>query len=92
MKDTIVKLSKNIYGIFVSYAVLVGAVVAIIYLIGFLFGGNIGEVMAITGANIMKKTAMPTAAIGSLAGMVSFYYEGHALTISDEDEDKDNEE
>lgn len=85
MKNTIVNLSKNIYGALISYAVLVGAVVAVIYIIGFVIGGNAGESMAITGTNIIKKTAMPISAIGALAGMVSLYYEGHALMIDDED-------
>jgi len=81
MKNTITNLLKNTYGIALMGAVLAGALVAVLYIIGFIAGGAIGEQLAIFGAKVMKY-CITVAAIGSLVGMCAFYVEGsHELTM-----------
>lgn len=87
---TFIETLKNIFGLCLMVAVLVGAVVAGIYLIGFVIGGSTGENMAIFGAEIMKK-AITIAAIGSLVGMISFYLEGtHELTMDRKNDESES--
>ena len=85
MKYKIVDFIKNIFGICIMYSVLIGAVVAIIYILGFILGGSMGENLAITGAKIMY-SAITVAAIGSALGAIGFYLEGeHELTVNEND-------
>jgi len=74
-------------------AVLVGAVVAVLFLIGFVAGGTVGETLAIFGKEVMYK-AITLAAIGCLVGLIAFYVEGtHELKIdSNESSDEDIDE
>lgn len=91
MKQTFVNLLKNIFGICLMYAVFIGAVVAVMYILGFAVGGSTGEQMAIWGASIMN-TAIRVSALGSVIGMLGFYVEGtHELTMdSNNDEEEES--
>jgi len=62
-------------------SVLVGALVAVLFILGFIINGSVGESMAIVGKEIMYK-AITVAAIGSVVGMLAFYVEGtHELQM-----------
>lgn len=87
MKKSLISLLKNIFAICMMYAIFVGAAVAVLFIVGFILGGNIGEQSAILGSKTMK-SALTVSAIGSLAGMISFYLEGiHELTMDNEEEE-----
>jgi len=88
LKDKILDILKKIYGLAIMYSVLVGALVAAIYIIGFIAGGSFGEQMAKSGAKVMN-TAITVSAIGSVVGTLAFYFEGHELTM---DSNKEEEE
>jgi len=81
MKDKITNFLSSIFGVCMFIAVFIGAVSAVIYVIGFIVGGSFGESSAKFGALIMNK-AIPLSAFGSVIGMVSFYIQGtHELTM-----------
>jgi len=81
MKKKIISLCRNIFGICLMIAVLIGAVVAVLFIIGFIAGGSVGETLAIFSKNVMYK-AITLSAIGSLIGMLAFYIEGtHELKM-----------
>ncbi|GAK60589.1 hypothetical protein U27_00486 [Candidatus Vecturithrix granuli] len=64
------------------YAVFIGAVAAVLYVLGFIAGGSFGASCAMFGAKIMK-TGIPISALGSCIGMLGFYIEGtHELTMN----------
>ena len=81
MKDKIINFLSSVFGVCMFIAVFVGAVSAVIYIIGFIAGGAFGESCAKFGALIMNK-AIPLSAFGSVIGMISFYIQGtHELTM-----------
>lgn len=81
MKEKLADLLKSIFGICLAYSVLVGALVAAMYVIGFIIGGSAGQQLAIFGAKIMKY-AITISAAGSVIGMGAFYIENsHELKM-----------
>lgn len=81
MRKKLADFLKTIFGICLMYSVLIGALVCLIYLIGFIVAGILGEKMAILGAKIMN-TAITISAIGSFIGIIAFYIEdSHELTM-----------
>jgi len=91
MKKSIVNLCQHIFGICLTVAVLIGAVVAVLFVIGFIAGGSVGESLAIFSKNIMFK-AITISAIGSLIGMMAFYIEGTHELKMDSNEGADEED
>ncbi|MGI6778094.1 MAG: hypothetical protein ACOX7R_08780 [Acetivibrionales bacterium] len=86
MKKKIISLCQNIFGICLTIAVLIGAIVAVLFVIGFIAGGSVGESLAIFSKSIMYK-AITLSAIGSLIGMLAFYIEGtHELKMDSSEE------
>jgi hypothetical protein len=82
MKAKLVVLLQTIFGVCLMYAVMVGAVVFLIYLAGFDAGGNVGTSMAILGAKIMNG-AITMSALGAFVGIFAFYIEDtHELTMA----------
>jgi len=65
----------------------------VLFLIGFVAGGTVGETLAIFGKEVMYK-AITVAAIGCLVGLIAFYVEGtHELKVdSNKDVDEDIDE
>jgi hypothetical protein len=85
MKRRVVSLLKDVFGACLMYAVLVGVLVAAVYIIGFIIGGAMGEKLALFGAGVMK-SAITVSAIGAAVGMIAFYIEGeHELALDSED-------
>lgn len=81
MMKKIVELLKNIYGAVLMISILAGAVVAIIFIVGFIFGGTIGAQFALLGGKIMSY-CISIAAVACLFGLIGFYTENvHELTI-----------
>lgn len=87
MKEKIANLFENIFGATLMCSILAGAVVAIMYIIGFIFGGTIGTQLALLGAKIMKY-CITISAVASMIGMIAFYIENtHELTIDFKEEE-----
>lgn len=81
MRARVVEILTGIFGAALMVAVLTGAIVAVIYLAGFVAGGTVGEQLAIFGSKIMKY-CITLAAIGAVFGMFAFYIEGtHELVM-----------
>lgn len=81
MKQKIIGLLQNMFGVALMFSVLVGALVGVIYVIGFVIGGGTGEQMALLGGEIMK-LAIAISAIGCVLGILAVYMEGiHELTM-----------
>lgn len=88
MKARVVQFLTSVFGACVMVAVLAGGIVAVIYLIGFVAGGTVGEQLAIFGSKIMKY-CITLAAIGAVFGMFAFYIEGtHELVMDKKEKQK----
>ncbi|MBE3581809.1 MAG: hypothetical protein IMW96_09315 [Thermoanaerobacteraceae bacterium] len=86
MKKAIINLFNSLFGGLVLVAVLIGAVVAFMFVAGFVAGGQTGAWMAVTGKKLLDY-AIKIAAVGVLFGLFSFYTGGtHELTLSNERE------
>ena len=86
MKTRAMHLFSTIFGVSMLYAVFSGALVAVLYILGFILGGPVGESLALFGARMMK-SGIPIAALGSSIGMLGFYIEGvHELTMGKKQE------
>jgi len=91
MKARVVQFLTAVFGACLMVAVLAGGIVAVIYLIGFVAGGTLGEQMAILGSKIMKY-CITLAAIGAVFGMLAFYTEGtHELVMERKQETESRE-
>ncbi len=89
MKEKISDLLKSIFGLSMMISVLMGAVVLVIFIIGFIISGPMGEQLAVSGGKIMKY-CITLSAIGSVIGMLAFYIEGkHELTMNEKQENKE---
>lgn len=84
MKRQIINFINNIFGFCIMYSVLIGMLVAIIYVIGFVLGGKTGETMALYAAKIMN-SAITVATFGSVVGTIGFYVEGEHELIAGEE-------
>lgn len=81
-RETLHNVFSAFFGVCMFYAVFAGAVTAVLYLVGFVLGGSVGQRLALLGAAIMK-TGIPVSAIGALVGMLGFYVQGtHELTMA----------
>ncbi|HHT64522.1 MAG TPA: hypothetical protein GX017_00375 [Clostridiales bacterium] len=81
MKKKVVGFCQHVFGISMTIAVLVGALVFVLLLIAFIAGGDFGQSLAIFCKNVMYK-AITLSAIGSLVGMFAFYVDdSHELTL-----------
>ncbi|QGP90820.1 hypothetical protein MGLY_01310 [Neomoorella glycerini] len=81
MKKALIYLFDNLFAIFVFIAVLIGAVVAFIFVVSFIAGGQTATQMAIMGKKLLDY-AIKIAAVGVLFGLFSFYTGGsHELTL-----------
>ncbi|CEP68544.1 Uncharacterized [Moorella glycerini] len=91
MKKVLVDLFNNFFGVFVLIAVLIGAIVAFMFVAGFVIGGQAATQMAMTGKKFLDY-AIKIAAVGVMFGLFSFYTRGsHELTLSNEQESETGE-
>jgi len=85
MKKKIDILLTTLFGFFISIALLIGAVVAFMYMIGFVIGGGTATQLALSGKSYLD-FAIKLSTIGVTFGLLKFYITGsHALTLNNED-------
>lgn len=85
MKENLEKLMTNIFGIFVSIAVLGGVVIFLTYVIGILMGGDAGAALMVKAWKVWSPYFIKSATIAVMAGLVVFYITGkHTLSLKEE--------
>lgn len=85
MKEKIEKLMTNIFGIFVSAAVLGGVIVFLTYVVGILIGGESGSALMVKAWKVWSPYFIKSATIAVMAGLIIFYVTGrHTLSLKEE--------
>ena len=85
MREKMERILTNIFGIFVSIAVLGGVIVFLTYLVGMIIGGELGANLMVTAWKEWVPYFIRSAAIAVLAGLILFYVTGkHTLSLKEE--------
>jgi hypothetical protein len=85
MRDQAFKFFNNVFGVFVSIAVLGGVLVFILFVIGMIMGGEAGGSLMYMAYDSLSPYFIKAATIAILAGLVLFYISGeHALSLKEE--------
>lgn len=85
MKNSLFKFFSNVFGVFVSVAVLGGVVVFILFVIGMIIGGEAGGSLMYMAYDSLSPYFIKAATIAVLAGLILFYVSGeHTLSLKEE--------
>ena len=85
------KFMTNLFGIFVSIAVLGGVFIFFTYLVGIIIGGDAGSSLMVTAKSKFVPLFIKSATIAVMAGLLIFYITGkHTLSLKDEEEGNDD--
>ncbi|MFY9214785.1 MAG: hypothetical protein ACOXZT_06705 [Tissierellaceae bacterium] len=86
MRESIMKFVQNLFSIATLIAVLGGAVVFTMFLVGIIIGGDSGTSLAVNAKGIVMPYFIRCAAVAVLAGLIHYYASGeHALTMDEGD-------
>lgn len=89
IKKNLINFFNNIFAILITYAIFIGIIVCIMFIVSIIIGGDIGTKIAIKSEKLMM-TAIPTSALGAIMALIGFYLGNtHSLTI---ESNKDNKE
>lgn len=84
MRESIGKLTKSIFSIFIMLAIAGGGVVFIMFILGIIIGGSTGTSLAVNVKNVVMPQFIRFAAIAVFAGLIDYYLTGkHALTVEE---------
>lgn len=92
MKEKLEKFVTNVFGVFVSIAVMGGVIVFLTYVIGIIIGGDSGTALMVTAWKEWTPYFIKSAAIAVLAGLILFYItKNHTLSLKQEKNDTETE-
>lgn len=84
MRRQLGALTAGVFGVLMMVAILIGAVVAVMFIVGFIAGGSLGQSASVWGDKLMAY-GIQIAALGVLFGLINFYAFGqHQLTLAGE--------
>lgn len=84
MKNLSNKVINYLFSIFISLAIFGGGVVFLMFVIALVFGGEVGNSLALMVKNETMPLFIRFASIGTLAGLiVSYINNNHELTIEE---------
>ena len=82
------RILTNIYGIFISIAILGGVVIFLFYSLALIIGGNTGANLVSFAYDYLVPYFIRAASVATMCGLLIFYVTGkHTLTMKEEKED-----
>lgn len=84
MKEKLSSLIESLFSIFIIIAIAGGGIVFLMFLIGIIVGGNLGNMLALKARNVMMPMFIRSAALAIFFGLMHYYLVGnHALTMNE---------
>mgnify|MGYP000915483049 FL=1 len=87
MKASVKKIIMGIFSIFLIIAIAGGGVIFLMFLIGLIIAGPIGNSLALNAKNTVMPIIIRAATIAVFSGLIYYYLNGqHTLTMDDNDQ------
>lgn len=75
-------MTSAVFSVFILIAILGGGIIFLMFVISLVVGGETGALIAVSAKTKVMPYFIRSAAIGALAGLISFYITGlHTLSI-----------